>query len=67
MYSSSFKIPADFMVCTAASRYRQTSWYVQQLTDTGRLHGMNSSFQILADFMVCTAATARYRQTSWYE
>ncbi len=69
MYSSSFQIPADFMVCTAAaSRYRQISWYVQQqLPYTGRLHGMySSSFQIPADFMVCTAAASRYRQTSWY-
>ncbi len=74
MYSSSFQIPADFMVCTAAaSRYRQTSWYVQQqLPDTSRFHGMYRSFQIPADFMVCAyssfqcTAASRYRQTSWY-
>ncbi len=52
--------------CTAASRYQQISWYVQQLPDTSRFHGMYSSFQIPADFMVCTAAASRYQQISWY-
>jgi hypothetical protein len=53
MYSS-FQIPADFMVCTAASRYRQTSRYSKY----------SSRFQILGDFMVCTAKASRYWQIS---
>jgi hypothetical protein len=64
MYSSSFQITADFMVCTAAAfRYLQISWYAQPLPDTDRFHGMNSSFQIPADFMIFTASSSRYRQT----